>query len=77
MCQKCVKRLKNLGTPKVPTRVLNRLAYYFEKGYGIPLFDDKASNYYIEAWLYLQHKYHTDKTRYTRKSKYPVSHETD
>ena len=65
MCQKCAKKMKNYGyRTKVPKRILRRYARLFDKGYAIPLFKDRKSNYYIEAWVHWNHLNKTKRTKY-------------
>jgi len=69
MCQKCVKRSKNLGKPKtVKPGLIRVLARQFYAGAAIPLFEEKAANYAIEAELETMLKYRTRK-KYNRKEK--------
>jgi len=67
MCYKCVLKLKNMGgKPKVNVGLLNHLTIEFERGHGVPLFNDKRSNLYIEAKMYTNMKRKTRKI-YNRK----------
>lgn len=67
MCQKCVKKLKNLGDKtRVPKGTLKHLTREFAKGHPIPLFCDRNSNLFIEARLYTNLKKGTNKKIYKR-----------
>ena len=54
MCQKCVRRLKNLGKPKTGKAGLVRALVYQVAQHrcaSVPLFCERAANFAIEAGL--------------------------
>ncbi len=65
MCQKCVRKSKKAKAKK---GLINFLAHHVDQNQfsSIPLFDDKASNFAVEARLHLIRKAKT-KRRYKRK----------
>jgi len=69
MCQKCVVKAKNLGRPKTISQ--GQVKFYARQllaGKSIPVFDERAANYAIEAHVYKIEQART-KGRYNRRKK--------
>jgi len=69
MCQKCVVKAKNLGKPKTITQ--GQVRFYARQllsGHSIPVFDETAANYAIEAHIYKIQQARS-KGRYDRRQK--------